>query len=342
MPVTKKCKNEDESSDEDDDDDDDDEDMYECNPQSKKTVGLTAEDEDRRRRRRERNKIAATKCRLKKREKTNNLIKESEQLDSQNVDLKSQVKTLELERRSLLEMLQSHANVCANGFSLAPHLYQSPAYKYFNILDLNPPTNDQQSQEPRKVIPPMSTIKYSRQRQHQQQQSTMNLPLNGYLKEEPQSTRQPTFDFESCSSSSDGLTNDLVKHELVDSQSPYTTAQSAERFLFESNEISMDIKHQINNNSNMLNNNTVDYHRHDHSNIFNDSSNGNTLSNTCNIISHSSGSTYDPMLSKAEFLNDDTVAGLLLEQVTSVSELVDLDTGFSAQFQQMANEGCLA
>lgn len=341
MPVTKKCKNEDESSDDDDDDDDEEEEMYERNPQSKKAVGLTAEDEDRRRRRRERNKIAATKCRLKKREKTNNLIKESEQLDAQNVDLKTQVKSLELERRSLLEMLQSHANVCTNGFALAPHLYQSPAYKYFNVLDLNPPnTNDQQSQEPRKVIPPMSTIKYSRQRQqhqHQQQQSTMNLPLNGYLKEEP--AQHSAYDFESCSSSSDGLTNDLVKHELVDSQSPYTTAQSAERFLFESNETSMDIKHQINNNSNMLNNNTIDYHRNDHSNLFNDSSNGNTLSNSCNIISHSSSSTYDPMLSKAEFLNDDTVANLL-EQVGT--ELVDLDTGFSTQFQQMTNEGCLA
>jgi hypothetical protein len=35
---------------------------------------LTAEDEERRRRRRERNKIAATKCRLKKRERTVNLV----------------------------------------------------------------------------------------------------------------------------------------------------------------------------------------------------------------------------------------------------------------------------
>lgn len=336
MPVSKKSKKEDESSDEDDDDDEEEE-MYETSSsQSKKTVGLTAEDEDRRRRRRERNKIAATKCRLKKREKTNNLIKESEQLDAQNIDLKSQVKTLELERRSLLEMLQQHASVCTNGFTLAPHLYQSPAFKYFNILDLNPPPSDQQSQEPRKVIPSMETFKYSRQRQQhqqqQQQQSSMTLPLNGYLKEEPQSTRQPIYDFESCSSSSDGH-NDLIKHELVDSQSPYTTAQSAERFLFESNDTNLEMKHQINNNSNMLNNNnTIDYQRNDHSNF----------SNSCNIISQSNSNSYDPLLSKTEFLtHDDTVAGLL-EQCTSVSELVDLDTGFSTQFQQMTNEGCLA
>lgn len=38
---------------------------------------LTAEDEERRRKRRERNKIAATKCRLKKREKTTNLMQVS-------------------------------------------------------------------------------------------------------------------------------------------------------------------------------------------------------------------------------------------------------------------------
>ncbi|ALC48500.1 Atf3 [Drosophila busckii] len=74
--------------------------------------GLTPEDEDRRRRRRERNKIAATKCRMKKRERTQNLIKESEVLDTQNVDLKSQVRTLETERRQLLEMLQAHAPSC--------------------------------------------------------------------------------------------------------------------------------------------------------------------------------------------------------------------------------------
>lgn len=40
-------------------------------------VQLTAEDEERRRRRRERNKIAATKCRLKKRERTTHLMQVS-------------------------------------------------------------------------------------------------------------------------------------------------------------------------------------------------------------------------------------------------------------------------
>lgn len=53
---------------------------------------LTPEDEERRRRRRERNKIAATKCRMKKRERTVNLVTESEVLENQNIDLKAQLK----------------------------------------------------------------------------------------------------------------------------------------------------------------------------------------------------------------------------------------------------------
>jgi predicted nuclease with TOPRIM domain len=73
---------------------------------------LTPEDEDRRRRRRERNKIAATKCRLKKRECINNLMRESETLETQNVDLKAQLKNLEEEYKYLNEMWQSHQLEC--------------------------------------------------------------------------------------------------------------------------------------------------------------------------------------------------------------------------------------
>jgi activating transcription factor 3 len=75
---------------------------------------LTPEDEDRRRRRRERNKIAATKCRLKKRECINNLMRESETLEAQNVDLKTQLKNLEEEFKYLQEMWQAHQMECKN------------------------------------------------------------------------------------------------------------------------------------------------------------------------------------------------------------------------------------
>ncbi|XP_012260367.1 activating transcription factor 3 [Athalia rosae] len=74
--------------------------------------GLTPEDEERRRRRRERNKIAATKCRLKKREKTVILVQESEILETQNHDLKSQIQELETQRRRLMEMLSVHSPTC--------------------------------------------------------------------------------------------------------------------------------------------------------------------------------------------------------------------------------------
>lgn len=73
---------------------------------------LTPEDEERRRRRRERNKIAATKCRLKKREKTVILVQESEILETQNHDLKSQIQELETQRRRLVDMLSLHSPTC--------------------------------------------------------------------------------------------------------------------------------------------------------------------------------------------------------------------------------------
>ncbi|KAK9891629.1 hypothetical protein WA026_015592 [Henosepilachna vigintioctopunctata] len=74
--------------------------------------GLTPEDEERRRRRRERNKIAATKCRLKKRERTANLITESETLGNQNIELKHQVHELQQQKRTLEEVLAHHRPVC--------------------------------------------------------------------------------------------------------------------------------------------------------------------------------------------------------------------------------------
>lgn len=73
---------------------------------------LTPEDEERRRRRRERNKIAATKCRLKKRERTANLIHESEVLETQNIDLKNQLHVLQKEQLTLTEMLSQHRPIC--------------------------------------------------------------------------------------------------------------------------------------------------------------------------------------------------------------------------------------
>ena len=74
---------------------------------------LTFEDEERRLRRRERNKVAATKCRNKKKERTTRLIAEGEVLEIQNTALKEELRKLEAEARSLTDLLRQHSKICA-------------------------------------------------------------------------------------------------------------------------------------------------------------------------------------------------------------------------------------
>ncbi|KAH8286735.1 hypothetical protein KR018_004127 [Drosophila ironensis] len=311
--------------------------------------GLTPEDEDRRRRRRERNKIAATKCRMKKRERTQNLIKESEVLDIQNVELKNQARLLETERRKLMEMLQSHGCQRAGGCTLPAHLLQSPAQKYLPDLELevngdqvmspNQQQQQQQQQQTQRVqsIPSMATFKFGsktaaamaqqlpngyckaspnaqefehagyqtyQQQQHQQSSSnsatsnssnTSNTsnstssshslvdhqqhsnPSPGLISDyvpncdgiTPNNSHNPGSNLSTASSNNTSLSAnsntsqanqqqqqnsnttsassaiEFVKNELVDSESPYTTALSAERFLFEPSEGFPDIKHAV-------------------------------------------------------------------------------------------------
>jgi len=75
-------------------------------------ANLTFEDEERRLRRRERNKVAATKCRNKKKERTTKLIAEGELLEIQNASLKDELSKLEAEKRSLHDLLSQHSKVC--------------------------------------------------------------------------------------------------------------------------------------------------------------------------------------------------------------------------------------
>ncbi|XP_052856830.1 activating transcription factor 3 [Drosophila gunungcola] len=303
--------------------------------------GLTPEDEDRRRRRRERNKIAATKCRMKKRERTQNLIKESEVLDTQNVELKQQVRLLETERRNILDMLQSHGCQRSSGCQLPSQLLQSPAQKYLSELELETVvvggemanSGNANSHQRLQSIPSMATFKFGSKtaaamaqqqqlptgyckpspsaqefehagyqqqpQQHQQQQQQSLNPAgnnnNNVVDQQQQQVNSspslisdyvPNCDGLSSSnlsnpshnssnmssnnntssssnnnntSSSNNNTSshtsnnrntsttptaiEFVKHELVDSQSPYTTALSAERFLFEPSDGFPDIKH---------------------------------------------------------------------------------------------------
>merc|ERR1711863_178198 len=73
---------------------------------------LTENDALRRSRRRERNKVAATKCRNKKKARTQILIRESETLSVQNQSLKSEIQKLEKEKLRLMQVLSGHENAC--------------------------------------------------------------------------------------------------------------------------------------------------------------------------------------------------------------------------------------
>ena len=67
------------------------------------------EDEERRRRRRERNKVAATKCRHRKKERTVVLMRESDHLEDHNVSLRTEIQRLETEKRRLIDVLAMHS-----------------------------------------------------------------------------------------------------------------------------------------------------------------------------------------------------------------------------------------
>merc|ERR1712066_307013 len=88
-------------------------------------ANLTFEDEERRLKRRERNKIAATKCRNKKKERTTRLIAEGEVLEIQNSSLKEELRKLEAEKRSLTDLLSQHRQVCVKKRKLSSDRFQT-------------------------------------------------------------------------------------------------------------------------------------------------------------------------------------------------------------------------
>ncbi|XP_004613058.1 cyclic AMP-dependent transcription factor ATF-3 [Sorex araneus] len=73
---------------------------------------VVPEEDERKKRRRERNKIAAAKCRNKKKEKTECLQKESEKLETVNAELKAQIEELKNEKQHLMYMLNLHRPTC--------------------------------------------------------------------------------------------------------------------------------------------------------------------------------------------------------------------------------------
>ncbi|CAJ1077664.1 cyclic AMP-dependent transcription factor ATF-3 [Xyrichtys novacula] len=73
---------------------------------------VSPQEYERRKRRRERNKVAAAKCRNKKKEKTEGLQKESEKLESVNAELKAQIEELKQQKQQLVYMLNLHRPTC--------------------------------------------------------------------------------------------------------------------------------------------------------------------------------------------------------------------------------------
>ncbi|XP_067875168.1 protein fosB isoform X2 [Heterodontus francisci] len=73
---------------------------------------LTAEEEEKRRVRRERNKLAAAKCRNRRRELTDRLQSETDQLEEEKAELQSQIAELHKEKERLEFVLVAHKPAC--------------------------------------------------------------------------------------------------------------------------------------------------------------------------------------------------------------------------------------
>ncbi|XP_067831133.1 protein fosB isoform X2 [Heptranchias perlo] len=73
---------------------------------------LTPEEEEKRRIRRERNKLAAAKCRNRRRELTDRLQTETDQLEEEKAELQSQIAELHKEKERLEFVLVAHKPAC--------------------------------------------------------------------------------------------------------------------------------------------------------------------------------------------------------------------------------------
>ncbi|KAK9533287.1 hypothetical protein VZT92_008415 [Zoarces viviparus] len=78
----------------------------------KRDEQLTPEEEEKRRVRRERNKLAAAKCRNRRRELTEMLQGETEKLEEEKSDLQKEIENLQKEKDKLEFMLVAHNPVC--------------------------------------------------------------------------------------------------------------------------------------------------------------------------------------------------------------------------------------
>ncbi|KAM9168627.1 protein FosB isoform 2-T2 [Mergus octosetaceus] len=96
-------------------------------PRRSREETLTPEEEEKRRVRRERNKLAAAKCRNRRRELTDRLQAETDQLEEEKAELESEIAELQKEKERLEFVLVAHAPACKLPFEDAGPLGAGPA-----------------------------------------------------------------------------------------------------------------------------------------------------------------------------------------------------------------------
>ncbi|CAB3994892.1 cyclic AMP-dependent transcription factor ATF-3-like [Paramuricea clavata] len=82
--------------------------MYDFGNGNNKTKPVEYEDVEKRRVRRERNKLAASKCRKKRKDHVRNLVESYEELEECNKNLETEIEKLHSEIRELEKMLDTH------------------------------------------------------------------------------------------------------------------------------------------------------------------------------------------------------------------------------------------
>ncbi|XP_022107216.1 activating transcription factor 3-like [Acanthaster planci] len=139
---------------------------------------LSPDDETRIQQRRERNRLAAARCRDRRRHLAAALVQESDNLEAQNNDLMKGIAELEKEKRALEETLRQHLPNCA----LQRKFTQNPP-----LLQLEDQSRFPQHQHDQQ--PHQQRMQYQHQLHRQQQSYCLQQPhcqLNGHEPYRPQ------------------------------------------------------------------------------------------------------------------------------------------------------------
>ncbi|XP_057694711.1 protein fosB isoform X2 [Corythoichthys intestinalis] len=157
---------------------------------------LTPEEEEKRRVRRERNKLAAAKCRNRRRELTDRLQSETDVLEEEKAELEAEISELQKEKERLEFVLVAHQPNCKIMYQEQPQpsSMQLPAQTLqasTSIVDLAvkedsfylPPAYTGHPSSTQSQIPPQQQQQHQQQPQQQQQQQQVQQPQPGMIQE---------------------------------------------------------------------------------------------------------------------------------------------------------------